>query len=172
VKKVSIPIVDGKYRVSFPGRCVYCGAAKEVTVRRTVSGGTSRRKHFATLELPYCTEHVRAEKRNGRILVVGSVLVLLISCCALFGITTSINRNPPVTLLVLLAVLAVGLAYGGRELIRKVLSRSNETMADMVGSRHLGLKIQPSSTEIVFSFANDRVAEDFARLNGQIATDV
>jgi hypothetical protein len=69
-------------------------------------------------------------------------------------------------------VLAVGLAYGGRELIRKVLSRSNETMADMVGSRHLGLKIQPSSTEIVFSFANDRVAEDFARLNGQIATDV
>ncbi len=172
MKKVSIPIVDGKYKVSFPDRCVYCGAAKEVTVRRTVSGGTSRRRHFATLELPYCAEHVRAEKRNDRILVVGSVLVLLFSCCTLFGITTSINRDPPVTLLILLAVLAVGLAYGGRELLRKVLSRSNRTMADMVGSRYLGLKIRPSSTEIVFSFTNDQMAEAFARLNGQTAVDV
>ena len=167
MRSVDIPIVDGKYKVLFPNKCVYCGAPKEVLVRRTASGGSSRRKRFVTVEVPYCARHVRESKRNARILTVGFVGILLFSCCALFGITTSINRNPATSLLVLLAFLAFGLAYLGRELIRKVMSKSTKTMADMVGGSYLGLKIWPSSTKVVFAFANDQMAGEFARLNGQ-----
>jgi hypothetical protein len=167
MKKVSIPIVDGKYQVMFPEKCVYCGAPKEVTVRRTASAGTSRRRRFATVEVPYCAEHVREAKRNSRILTVGFVLSLLFSCGALFGIATSINRNPSTFLLIVLALVAFGLAYGGRALLRSRLARSNPTMAAMMGNRHLGLEIQPFGTEIIFSFASDQMAEEFARVNGQ-----
>ncbi len=167
MKSVSIPIVDGKYKVVFPKRCVYCNAPKEVTVRRTFSAGSSRRKSFVTVEVPYCTAHARDEKRNARILTLGVVSIFLFSCCALFGITTSINRNPATTLLVFLAILAGGLAYLGRELIRKVMSRSTKTMTDMMGGSYLGLRAWPSSTSVRFSFSNEQIADEFARLNGQ-----
>ncbi|MCP4542360.1 MAG: hypothetical protein GY832_35000 [Chloroflexi bacterium] len=167
MKSVSIPIVDGKYKVSFPAKCVYCGVPKEVTVRRTFSGGTSRRRRFVTVEVPYCAAHAREEKRNARILTLGIVSIFMFSCCALFGITTGINRNPSTTFLIFLALLAGGLAYLGRELIRKVMSRSTQTMADMMKGRYLGLKVWPSSTAAVFSFSNDQIANEFAQLNGQ-----
>ena len=167
MRSIDIPIVDGKYKVLFPNKCVYCGAPKEVTVRRTFRGGTSRRRRFVTVEVPYCARHAGEEKRNARILTVGVVSIFLISCCAMFVITTSINRNPETTLLVFLAVLAGGLAYLGRELIRKVMSRSTKTMADMMGGSYLGLRALPSRTKVVFSFANDQMADEFARLNGQ-----
>ena len=166
-KVVSIPIVDGKYRAVFPERCVYCDAPKEVNVRWTASAGTSRRRRRMTVDVPYCAEHARESKRHARVLTVGFVTVLLTSCCVLFGITTSINRNPPTLLLIFLAFIACGLAFTGRELFRKVMSRSIGSMADMSGGSHLGLEVKLAGDEIVFSFTNDQVAEEFARLNGQ-----
>jgi hypothetical protein len=165
MKEVHIPIVDGKYRVLFPEKCVYCGAPKAVAMRRTASAGTSRRRRSVTFEVPYCAEHSRESKRNARVLTVGFVTVLLTSCCVLFGVTTSINRNPPTLLLVFLALIACGLAFAGRELFRRSMSRSVGSMADMSGGS-LGLKIQLAGDEIAFSFANDGMAEEFARLNG------
>jgi hypothetical protein len=167
MKKVSIPIVGGKYKVSFPAKCVYCGGPKEVTVKQTFRSGSSRRRYFVTVEVPYCAAHAREEKRNARILTLGIVSIFVFSCCVLFSITTSINRDPSTMLLVFLAILAGGLAYVGRELIRKVMSRSTKSMADMMGGSYLGLRGWPSSTEVVFSFVNDQIADEFARLNGQ-----
>ena len=170
MKTVSIPVVDGKYQVLFPEKCIYCGAPKEVTLRQTVSAGQRRRRRFATVDVPYCAAHTRESKRNARALTVGFVTVLLTSCCVLFGVTTSINRNPPTWLLVFLAFVACGLAWGGRELFRKVMSRSVGSMADMSRGSHLGLKVSLVGDRIEFLFANDDMGDEFARLNGQRAS--
>jgi hypothetical protein len=37
----------------------------------------------------------------------------------------------------------------------------------MLGSSHLGINVEPAGDELVFSFANDEIADQFARLNGQ-----
>lgn len=166
MKEVEIPIVDSKYEALFPPKCVYCGAPKEVTIRKTASSGSSRRRRFVTVDVPYCVEHARESKRNARVLTVGLIVMLLVSCGVLFGITTSINRNPSTGLLVFLALIAVGLALAGRELLRRTLARSRQTMADMSGS-NLGFKVVPSGNTVVFSFANGRIADEFAQLNGQ-----
>ena len=167
MKTVSIPIVDGKYQALFPEKCVYCGAPKEVTMRQTVSAGRRRRRRFVTVDVPYCAAHARESKRNARVLTVGLVTVLLTSCCVLFGITTSINRTPPTWLLVFLALIACGLAFAGRELFRKVMSRSVESMAHMSRGSHLGLKVSLAGDRVEFLFANDEMGDEFARLNGQ-----
>ena len=78
MKEVNIPIVEGKYRVLFPEKCVYCGAPKEVAMRRTASGGTRRRRRYVTVDVPYCAEHARESKRNARVLTVGLVTILLL----------------------------------------------------------------------------------------------
>jgi hypothetical protein len=166
VKTVSIPIVDGKYRALFPEKCIYCGAPKEATLRQTVHAGQRRRRRFATVDVPYCAAHTRESKRNVRVLTVGFATTLLTSCCVLFGITTSINRNPPTWLLVFLAFVAWGLAWGGSELFRQVMSRSVGSMADMSRGSHLGLKVSLAGDRIEFLFANDQMAGEFARLNG------
>jgi hypothetical protein len=166
MKEVSIPIVDGKYHVAFPEKCVYCGAPKELTRRQTASAGRQKRRRFVTIDVPYCAEHASMAKRNARVLAIGFVLIMLTSCCVLFGVTTSINRNPPTTLLVFLAFVAVGLAFLGRELFRRVMSRSVASMADMARGSHLGLGVRLAGDEVVFSFANDEMADEFARLNG------
>lgn len=166
MKEVSVPIVDGKYHVVFPEKCVYCGAPKELTRRQTASAGRQRRRRYVTVDVPYCSEHAGLAKRNARVLTIGFVVILLTSCCVLFGVTTSIDREPSTTLLVFLALAAVGLAFGGRELFRKVMSRSIASMADMGSGSHIGLKVDLAGKEVVFSFTNDAVADEFARLNG------
>ncbi|MCP4426977.1 MAG: hypothetical protein GY803_21005 [Chloroflexi bacterium] len=166
MKEVEIPTVDGKYKALFPPKCVYCGAPKEVTRRKTASSGNSRRRRFVTVEAPYCAEHARESKRNARVLTTALIAMTLVSCGVLFGIATSINRNPPTGLLVFLALLAVGLAYVGREVLRRMLSRSRETMADMTNGE-LGFKVTPLHDKVVFSFTNGRIAAEFAQLNGQ-----
>jgi hypothetical protein len=171
VKKVNIPIVDGKYRVLFPEKCVYCGAPKEVEVNRTESAGSSRRKYYATVAVPYCTAHLQEEKRNARFLLVGFLSLLVVSCCVLFGVTTSIKRDPSVEVMLVLALVALGLAYAGRGLLRKVMSGAFPTMADMRGSNRLGMQVSPSSTAITFWFTNDQIAEEFAQLNGQSVSE-
>ena len=167
MRKVSIPTVDGKYKAVFPEKCVYCGAPKEVTVRRTASAGTRRRRRYVTVEVPYCARHVREEKRNARVLTVGFVTILLTSCCVLFGVTTSIERSPSVVLMVGLGMVALGLAYGGKLLFRRIMTRSIPTMADMQRGDCLGLKIAPGYKDVAFTFTNDDIAKEFARLNGQ-----
>jgi small-conductance mechanosensitive channel len=92
--------------------------------------------------------------------------MFLLSCSVLFGVAASINRNPSVGLLVFLGLIAVALAFAGRELLRSRLARSRATMADMVGS-DLGFKVKPIGDKVIFSFANGRIADEFARLNGQ-----
>ena len=88
----------------------------------------------------------------------------------LFGVTTSIQRSPSVEVMLVLALVALGLAYAGRGLLRKVMSGSFPTLADMQGSNRLGLQVSPSSTVITFWFTNDQIAEEFAQLNGQSIT--
>jgi hypothetical protein len=166
MKEVSIPIVDGKYQVVFPEKCVYCGGPKELTRRQTASAGRQKRRRFVTVDVPYCAEHASVAKRNARVLTIGFVVIMLTSCCVLFGVTTSINRNPSTTLMVFLALVAVGLAFAGRELFRRVMSRSMASMTDMSGGSHLGLGVKLAGGEVAFSFANDEMADEFARLNG------
>ncbi len=166
--EVEIPIVDGKYKVLFPPKCVYCGAPKEVTVRKTASSGSSRRKRFVTVDVPYCAEHARESKRNARVLTAVLIVLVIVSCGVLFGITTSINRNPSTGLLIFLALVAFGLAYAGREALRRAMSRSRKSMADMTKG-NLGIKVVPLSNKVVFSFTNGRIADEFAQLNGQIS---
>jgi hypothetical protein len=170
MKIVSIPIVDGKYVVSFPEKCVYCGATPQVRLRQTRSGGRSRRTTYVTVDVPYCAEHARQSRRNARILNLGWVIILLFSCAVMFGITTSINRNPPVWLLVVLALVAGGLAFAGSRALRRPLSRSNPSMADMLSTSHLGVNAELVGDEILFSFTNDQIADEFARLNGRVAS--
>jgi hypothetical protein len=166
MKEIGIPIVDGKYHVAFPEKCVYCGAPKELTRRQTASAGRQKRRRFVTVDVPYCAEHASVAKRNARVLTLGFVVLLLTSCCVLFGVTTSINRSPSTTLMVFLAAVAVGLAFLGRELFRRLMSRSVASMADMARGSHLGLGVRLAGDEVVFSFANDEMADEFARLNG------
>jgi hypothetical protein len=94
------------------------------------------------------------------------MIILLFSCCAMFGVTTSVNRNPPVWLLVVLALIAAGMAFGGARVLRNLLGLSNQSMADMLGSSHLGLKAELAGDEIALTFTNDEMAEQFAQLNG------
>ena len=168
MKSVDIPIVDGKYQVVFPEKCVYCGAPKEVDETVLASRKqTPRRTAYVTVTVLYCTQHYRAARRNARILVAAFVSLFLFSCCVLFSITTSIKRDPPVGLMVGLGVVALGLAYGGKLLLRRALSRSIPTMGDMMRGDNLGLAIVPGYEDITFTFTNDQIAEEFARLNGQ-----
>lgn len=164
--EVEIPLVDGKYKALFPPKCVYCGAPKAVTVRKTASSGSSRRRRFVTVDVPYCAEYARESKRNARLLTAVLIVLLLVSCGLLFGIATSINRNPSTGVLIFLALIAVGLAYGGRALLRKMLARSRPTIADMSGG-DLGFKAVPLHDKVVFGFTNGRIAAEFAQLNGQ-----
>jgi hypothetical protein len=166
---VEIPIVDGKYRALFPPKCVYCGVPQAVTMRKTASAGTRRRRRFITVDVPYCAEHARESKRNARLLTAVLIVFLLISCGVLFGVTTSINRNPPTGLLIFLALAAVGLAYAGRVLLRKWLARSRPTLADTFGGGDLGIQVQLVGDKAVFTFVNGRIAAEFAQLNGQIS---
>jgi hypothetical protein len=168
MKEVSIPIVDGKYHVVFPEKCVYCGAPKELTRRQTTSAGRQKRRRFVTVDVPYCAEHASVAKRNTMVLTIGFVVIMLTSCCVLFGVTTSINQDPSTTLMVFLAAVAVGLAFLGRELFRRVMSRSVASMADMSGGSHLGLGVRLAGDAVAFSFANDEMADEFARLNGVV----
>jgi hypothetical protein len=167
MKKVSVPITGGEYQVSFPETCVYCGTASDMRLRETVSAGSGQRRRYVTVDVPYCAAHARQSRRNTRILSLGWIVILIFSCAVLFGVTTSINRNPPTLLLVLLALVAAGLAFLGSRVLRQVLSRSRPSMADMLGSSHLGIHVEPAGDELVFSFANDEIADQFARLNGQ-----
>ena len=171
MKSVNIPIVEGKYRTAFPEKCVYCGAPKETTMRQMASAGSRRRRRFVTVDVPYCAEHYRESERNTRVLTVGFVTILITSCCVLFGITTSINRNPSTLLMVFLAFIACGLAVVGRDIFRKVMARSIESMANMPSGKHLGLKFELAGNKITFSFVNDQTAEEFARLNGQSVSE-
>ncbi|MGD2146397.1 MAG: hypothetical protein PVH41_06875 [Anaerolineae bacterium] len=166
-REVSIPITDGEYQVVFPERCIYCGAPSDRRLRKTVSAGSGRRTRFATLDVPYCAKHAQLSRRNARILNLGWVAILLFSCCVIFGVTTSINRNPPVWLWVVLALIAGVLAFAGARMLRVLLGRSNQSMADMLDSSHLGLKAELAGDEIILTFANDEMAEEFAQLNGR-----
>jgi hypothetical protein len=170
MKEVRIPIVEGKYRALFPEKCVYCGAPKAVTVRHRASAKAGRRRRSTSVEVPYCAEHAGASKRNARILLVGFLAVLLCSCSALFAVTTSIMDSPSTEIMIVLAFVAFGLAYGGRGLVRKVMSRSNQTMADMQRQNLLGLEVFPFSSAIRFRFTNEQMADEFARVNGQVVT--
>ena len=172
MKKVNIPIVDGKYRVLFPDKCVYCGVPKEIDVNRTEGAGSGRHRYYASVTVPYCAAHLQEEKRNTRFLLVGFLSLLVVSCCVLFGVTTSIQRSPSVEVMLVLALVALGLAYAGRGLLRKVMSGSFPTMADMQGSNRLGLQVVPSRTVITFWFANDQIADEFAQLNGQSVSEL
>ena len=165
MKTVEIPVVDGEYTVLFPPKCVYCGAPEEVTVSETKTDDNL----YVKVDVPYCSEHARQSRESARTLMSILVLLTLFNCGALFIITTSINRKPPVILWVFLALLAVGLAYIGRELFRRWLSRSRPTMTDMMGGL-LGIRIVSSVDAINFSFVNDNIAEEFALLNGQELT--
>ena len=173
MKEVHVPYEGGKYQVEFPKKCVYCGVPSEVTSREiTSSGATTRRRRFVTVDVPYCGEHAREKKRNTRTLTAAFVLTLLFSCFVLFAITTSINREPPTLLLVVLAFVAWGLAIGGRELLRRVMVSSRPSMADMSGGSSLGLVVKLIGNEISFAFANDQMADEFARLNPQSSSGV
>ena len=94
------------------------------------------------------------------------IALVIVSCGVVFSVTTSINRNPSTGLLIFLALVAFGLAYAGREALRKVMSRSRKSMADMTKG-NLGIKVVPLSNKVVFSFVNGHVADEFARLNEQ-----
>lgn len=165
MREVALPIVNGKYKASFPAKCVYCGAPSALTMRHTASVGTSRRKRFITMDVPYCAAHARESQRNTRLLTAILVVFMLVSCGLLFGITTSINRNPATGLLVFLGLAAVGLALAGRELLRKWLVRSRESMGDMPRGGSLGFKVRLAGNEILFPFVNGRMADEFAQLN-------
>ena len=167
MEEVRIPISDGKYTVVFPEKCVYCGAPPERRLRETVSKGRSGETRYVTVDVPYCAEHGRQSKRNTRILNMGWVVILLFSCAVMFGVTTSINRNPSTLLLVVLALIAAGLAFLGSKVLRRLLARSNQSMADMLGQSHLGLNVELAGEEILFSFTNEQIAEEFALLNGK-----
>jgi hypothetical protein len=93
--------------------------------------------------------------------------MLLFSCCAIVGVATSIDRNPPVWLLVVLAFAALGLAFVGSRGLRRLLARTDQSMADMLGQSHLGLNVDLAGDQILFSFVNDQVADEFAKLNGE-----
>jgi hypothetical protein len=119
-----------------------------------------------TFKVPYCEEHRRASKRNTWVLMAVFALALLFSCCVLFAITTSINREPPVVLLVALGLVAVGLAFLARNLFRKALSGS---MGAMFDQGDLGLGVDLGTQAVTFTFVNDEIADEFARINQQSA---
>jgi hypothetical protein len=147
MEEVAIPISDGRYGVVFPDKCVYCGAPSERGLRETVSKGRSGETCFVTVDAPYCPIHARQSKGNTRILNLARVVILLSSCAVMFGVTTSINRTPPVWLLLALAFAAAGLAFVCARVLRKLLARSNQSMADMLGQSHLGLNVDLAVTK-------------------------
>ena len=167
MKKISMPIIEGKYSVLFPEKCVYCGEPATEKRRQSASAGSRRRRRSITVEVPYCTEHARTSKRNAAILTAGFVLTLLLSCCVLFAATTTFMAEPAVELMLFLALVAFGLAFGGRWVLRRVGSQMSQSMADMAGGSHLGLRTQLAGDEIAFTFVNDQMAEEFIRLNSQ-----
>ncbi len=165
MKEVALPLVNGKYKAEFPDKCVYCGAPRALTLRQTASAGSSRRKRFVTVDVPFCAAHARESRHNARLLTSILIVLSLVSCGLLFGITTSINRNPATGLLVFLGLVAVGLAFAGRELLRKRLVRTHETMGDMPRGGLLGFKVRLAGDQVQFSFVNGRMADEFAQLN-------
>ena len=108
MKKVSIPIIEGKYKTLFPEKCVYCGEPATEKVRQSASAGSRRRRRSITVEVPYCTEHARTSKRNAAILTAGFVLTLLLSCCVMFAVTSTIIKDPAVEVWIVLALVAFG----------------------------------------------------------------
>lgn len=122
---------------------------------------------MVTVNVPYCAAHARVSKRNTLILTVGLIAALLLSCGVLFGVTTSFIDDPSEMLMVFLGFGAIGLALVGRELLRRLLARSNETMRDSTSGGDLGIRMWLAGNKIVFSFTNGRIADEFAQLNEQ-----
>ena len=165
MKKISTPFMglERPYPVAFPEMCVYCGAPPDKKKRMMVGDDD---EGYATYDVPYCAAHARRSRRNTLMLYGGGLGILLVTCCAMFGITTSIDREPSTTLLVFLALGAVFVAGAGITVLRRVLARSDPTMAHMISRTHLGLGAKlVGSNRIEFWFANDQVADEFARLN-------
>jgi hypothetical protein len=44
-------------------------------------------------------------------------------------------------------------------------------MVDMLGQSHLGVRVELIGDEILFSFTNDRIADEFALLNAQSVSE-
>jgi hypothetical protein len=162
--EIKVPIIEGKYSVQFPKKCVYCGKPATKTLRETASAG-SRRRRTAIFDVPYCDEHARATRRNATLLNAAFVVALVLSCAILFAVTSSLLEEPGTGLWVFLALVAVGLAIGARWLLRRMVSKKSQAMADMLGGDRLGVRIQLAGQELTFAFANDEIAEEFARLN-------
>lgn len=165
VKKISTRFMglERPHPVAFPEMCVYCGAPPDKKKRMTVGDDD---EGYATYDVPYCAAHARRSRRNTLMLYGGGLGILLVTCCVMFGITTSIDREPSTTLLVFLALGAVFVAGAGITVLRRMLARSDPTMAHMISRTHLGLGAKlVGSNRIQFWFANDQVADEFARLN-------
>ncbi len=118
VQKITTPLWAGKrpYPVALPEMWVYCGAPPDKKKRMMVG---DEDEGYATLDVPYCAKHARRSRRNTLMLYAGGLGILVVTCCAMFGITKSIDREPSTTLLVFLGVGALLLTAAGITLLRR-----------------------------------------------------
>jgi hypothetical protein len=171
---IKIPIMDGKFEVRFPEKCVYCGKSQEIIVPITASrssGSQYNRIHKrATFQVPYCQEHSRSNKTYRTWLSVLFFTCLAFSCAAQLIISFALDLQETFQICVLGPTLALVFAFlVGNLGVRKVWSRFDKTFAELPGSwvdGGLGLSMMMGGDVVGFSFSNQAIAQEFAQMNG------
>lgn len=171
---VKIPIVDGKFDVRFPEKCVFCGKPQEVIVpiAASRSSGTqyNRIHESATFQVPYCREHSQSNKKYRTWLSLLFFTCLAFSCAAQLIISFTLDLQETFQVCVLGPTLALIFAFlVGNLGVRKVWGTFDKTFAGLPGvgvSGGLGLSMLMGGDVVGFSFSNQAIAEEFARMNG------
>lgn len=171
---IKIPMVDGKFNVSFPEKCVYCGKPQEfivpITASRSSGGRYNRIRQSATFQVPYCQEHSQSNKKYRTWLGAIFFVCLAFSCAAQLMISFALDLQETFQICVLGPALALVFAFlVGNLGVRKIWGSFDQTVADLPRSTvdgGLGLEMAMGTDTVGFSFSNDIIAQEFARLNG------
>jgi hypothetical protein len=167
-------MVDGKFNIRFPEKCVYCGKPQEVLVPIVASRSSGSRynrvRQSATFQVPYCQEHSQSNKKYRTWLSLIFFICLAFSCTAQLIISFALDLQETFQICVLGPVLALLFAFlVGNLGVRKVWGNFNEIVANLPGAGMdggLGLKMSMGTDVVGFSFTDQTIAQEFARLNG------
>lgn len=170
---IKIPMVDGKFAVNFPEKCVYCGKPQEflvpITASRSSGSQYNRSRQSATFQVPYCKEHSQSNKKYRTWLSLIFFTCLAFSCGAQIMISFALNLQETFQTCVLGPVLALLFAFlVGNLGARKLWGAVNQTVADLPGSMvdgGLGLQMMMGGDVVGFSFTNELIAHEFADMN-------
>lgn len=188
-KEVCIPIIrDTNKNIfvypRFPEKCIYCGKAQETYIGLRLidlfSSWTNEEHSYSfegdfrtELKIPYCKEHAEEARRNHSILVniqlgCSSLVFLFVFFLILYFTNfASIYIMGALVFAFVAAFIVWRIAKTGLRYLLLPLFKKSFKFSSFQGNPNLGIEIFISKSHefIIYKFANNKVAEEFAELN-------